>query len=222
MLVRACPALYAPDMTISPDAAARDAALRAVVRPVPDSPFSVEVGVKRITTTLADWATDYGRVERVPDFQRGHVWTPAQQQAYIEAFMRGTLGDQLRTLTFNCPQFGVRHQFSDMQAPRDLPDGLQCLDGLQRLTALEAWMAGTVQPFGLSLADLAGTGFDPRRGAMAYAVRISVFAFQTRAEVLDYYLAINTGGTVHAPEELARVRTLREQASGARGSGEAG
>ena len=188
------------------DSKRRDAELRAIIKPIPGHVYAADIRVNRLTAILQEQAADYGSVERNPDFQRGHVWTPEQQTAYVEAYLRGALGEELRTITWNCPQFAG--PAVEDRAPSDLPQGFQCLDGLQRLTALEAWIKGDVQPFGLTLDDLQGTAFDPHR--MSYMIRFSVFAFQTRAEVLDYYLAINSGGTVHSQEELDRVRKLRE------------
>lgn len=41
----------------------------------------------------------------------------------------------------------------------------------------------------------------------------SVNELRTRAEVLRWYLQLNSGGVVHTEEELARVRALLEAES---------
>lgn len=209
-----------PGATSHDDITARDAAITALVRPLPDPVYATQVAIKRIPATLAEWAEDYGCVELNPEYQRGRVWTDEQHVRFVEALMRGTVGEQLRTITFNCPQFLVRGALTASAGLRDLPDGVECMDGLQRLTAVERWTRGELRPFGLSLDDVAGTGYDPLRGAMAYRLTFAVHAFQTRAEILDYYLAVNAGGTVHTETEIARVRAMRAAlpASGIAGS----
>ena len=56
-----------------------------------------------------------------PDFQRGHVWTEAQQIAYIEFLLRG--GKTGRDLYFNCPEFHHKNEVSNYT-------DYVCVDGL--------------------------------------------------------------------------------------------
>ena len=63
-----------------------------------------------------------------PDFQRGHVWTEAQQEAFMAHVLEGGSPGVIRWNTIGNPTLGV-----------------QCiLDGLQRLTACRAWLAGKI------------------------------------------------------------------------------
>jgi hypothetical protein len=81
---------------------------------------------------------------------------------------------------------------------------MQCVDGLQRLTAVRRFLAGEIKAFGMVAKEFTGTPFDPRR----YMLRMAVHVYQTRAELLQYYIDLNAGGTPHEPEEIERVRAL--------------
>ena len=124
-----------------------------------------------------------------PDFQRGHVWTPAQQTAYVEYILRA--GASGKNIYLNNPTWG--HGYSEPTV---------VVDGLQRITAVQQFIAGNVPAFGLRSNDWEGRipdhcHFD------AYVHNLA-----TRAEVLEWYIGINAGGTPHAPTEIERVRTL--------------
>lgn len=175
-----------------------EAALKAVVCPVREAAYEVDTLWHMAQRQFDQLAEGYGAVDMNPDFQRGHVWTQDQQERYIEAAMRGTLASSGRLLQFNCPNWNFE--------PHDpaLPPGIQCLDGLQRYTAVQRFMAGEIQAFGLPIETFYGTAFDPKR----FRFRIAVFNYRTRAEVLQHYLDLNGGGTPHAPEEIARVKAL--------------
>lgn len=186
----------------------RNKALAQLIRPLPQANYEVHVFVGRIAPFLEGLGNDYGGLEMCPDFQRGHVWTEAQQIAFLEALLRGALPSSSLLLQFNCRNF---NDFRD--SPADLPTGLQCLDGLQRYTAAQRLIKGEIKPFGLSLDDLAGTNFDPNRDTFRF--RVAIFAFRSRAEVLSHYLALNGGGTPHSPEEIQRVKQLLAEAMAA-------
>lgn len=180
-------------------------ALRALIKPLAQARYEVDTHFHFVERMLASLDKDYGGLELVPDFQRGHVWTPLQQQHFIENVMRGVVATSGLTIQFNCANFESSRRPSPA---RDLPDGIQCVDGLQRLTAVRQFMAGEVRPFGLTLDELRGTEFDPTR--MTFRLRIAVFSFERKAELLDHYLALNAGGTPHADSEIARVRAMRD------------
>ncbi|MGH8465693.1 MAG: DUF262 domain-containing protein [Pseudomonas sp.] len=180
------------------------ARIDAIVRPLSTANYEVDVSWFHIERQLADLSTDYG-LNLVPDFQRGHVWTSAQQQAFIENVLRGVVPTSGLLVAFNCPHW------DDSTYQGDLPREVQCVDGLQRLTAIRAFLASEIRPFGLDLADLEGTDFDVKR--IGFRVRMAVHTFQSRAELLQHYLDINAGGTPHSEAEITRVRELHRQAA---------
>lgn len=124
-----------------------------------------------------------------PDFQRGHVWTEAQQIAFVEFALRG--GRSARELYFNNPSWQGRYTAKTV-----------LVDGKQRLTAARAFMAGNIPAFGHRITEWTG-----RIPSECYFV-VNMNTLQTRKEVLEWYLQINASGTPHTPEELARVREL--------------
>ena len=72
-------------------------------------------------------------------------------------------------------------------------------------------MAGEITVFGGMVAsDLKGSPFDPYR--LTYRLQVGIYEFTSRAELLQFYLDLNNGGTVHAPQEIERVRGLLAQA----------
>ncbi|MXN76453.1 DUF262 domain-containing protein [Burkholderia sp. 4701] len=177
--------------------------LIALIRPLPQARYEVDTHWGMLEKTLADMGKDYG-LDLSPDFQRGHVWTAAQQQHYVENVMRGVVPTSGLTVQFNCANFETML----MKPDSDLPTGFQILDGLQRLTAVREFLAGNVRPFGLTLGDLEGTSFTPR--GMTYRLRFATFCFQYKQDVLEHYLVLNRGGTPHSNEEISRIVAMRD------------
>lgn len=144
----------------------------------------------------------YG-LQLCPDFQRGHVWTKAQQSAYLEYFLTG--GKSGLTIYFNKPSW----QGAD-SGPREYDDFV-CVDGLQRLTALRGFVRGEVAAFGQLLPEF---GQSLRQARNSESLVFNINNLQTRAEVLTWYLQMNAGGTPHTGTEIARVQALLEQEGG--------
>ena len=75
-----------------------------------------------------------------PDFQRGHVWTEEQQIKFLEFILQG--GKTGRTLYFNDPYWhSVR--------PKTGYADFVCVDGLQRITAIQRFMNNEIRVFGI-------------------------------------------------------------------------
>lgn len=131
-----------------------------------------------------------------PDFQRGHVWTEAQQVRFVEFILRG--GQSGKLILFNQPSW--RHG----EIREDEP--MQLVDGKQRLTAARRFMANEIRAFGTLLGE-----FQERRLPLNVHFDFKVNDLKTRAEVLQWYLDLNDGGVVHAASEIDRVRRLLER-----------
>jgi len=178
-----------------------------VVRPMTKATYEVDVSLTQVERFLeqqsADMASMGGVFELDPDYQRGHVWSMAQRVAYIESLLREIAP---RTIMFNAPGYSRERE------PGDIPaHTFQCIDGLQRLTSVRKFMAGEIKVFGdKSCDDLTGSPFDPRR----YRLSIAVYEFSNRADLLQFYLDLNTAGTAHSVEEIERVRGLLTEAQG--------
>lgn len=134
-----------------------------------------------------------------PDFQRGHVWTRQQQIAYVEYLFRG--GKSGRLLYFNCPNFhaGGRKDFV-------------CVDGLQRITAILKFLHDELPIFGAYYHEFDGSiPFD-------IDVLANVNDLKDKRDVLRWYIEMNSGGTPHSVQELARVRKMLFDLNSERGN----
>lgn len=112
--------------------------------------------------------------------------------------MRGVVASNSFLIQLNCPNWNQEN------AGSDLPAGFQCLDGLQRFTAVSEFVKGNVKPFGLTASEFNGTQVVANKLHM----KVAVHDFKTRADLLDHYLAINAGGTPHSSDEIEHVRGL--------------
>jgi uncharacterized protein DUF262 len=131
-----------------------------------------------------------------PDFQRGYVWTPEQKTRYIEFALRG--GKTGRDIYTNHPSWNRIHGRSS--------DAYVLVDGKQRLEAVFGFLHNRVPVFG-------GHYFQEFTDALHLtgpSFRWHVNDLKTRAEVLQWYIDLNSGGTVHGDEEINRVRALLE------------
>ena len=183
-------------------------AIAQLISAIPKCNYSVDVGFDDIEWMIEKYRTNYDGFEENPDFQRGWVWTREQQIAFIESYIRGGVGDTTRTITLSCPDFQ-----RDQVADSDLK-GFVIIDGLQRITAIRQFMKDEFTVFndvvegGVTKDFFNGSRFNLKS---QQGVRFNVMNFQYKSELLDYYLAINAGGTVHTKEELNRVRKMRDQ-----------
>lgn len=126
-----------------------------------------------------------------PDYQRAHVWTKAQQIAYVEHILQG--GEVGKQLIFNCPNWD------------HLADGgeFTLVDGKQRLEAVRAFLQDKVEVFGY----LKRSDFNARI-PIDYTFRVRIMKLRTKADTLRLYLALNAGSTPHSQEELDKVRAM--------------
>lgn len=130
-----------------------------------------------------------------PDFQRAHVWTEAQQIAFVEYQLQG--GTSGKELYFNCAGWGL-----DYRGPYVI------VDGKQRLQAVRRFIANEIPAFGHLLSE-----YDDKLNFLDNHFNWNVAALESRTEVLQWYLNFNAGGTVHTAEELERVRKLISDAA---------
>jgi len=130
-----------------------------------------------------------------PDFQRLHVWTPEQQTKYVEHILSGGMSG--RDLHFNCNGW-----MNTWKGP------FVIVDGKQRLEAARAFIRGEVPIFG-------GHYFKDIEGRLPHQANflMCVNDLKTRAEVIKWYLEMNTGGTPHTQDEIAKAQALLYQAS---------
>ncbi len=131
-----------------------------------------------------------------PDFQRGHVWTDIQQIDFLEFILRG--GKTGRILYFNHPNW---HHLWEKGEYHDFV----CVDGLQRITAIQRFMHDEIPAFGLFYSN-----FEGETDLIRHSMKININTLKTKKEVLKWYIQLNVGGTPHTPKEIARVKKLME------------
>ena len=128
-----------------------------------------------------------------PDFQREHVWDDAKRIAYVEFILRG--GASSRDIYLNCPGW---------QTSMAQRGPMQLVDGKQRLDAAFKFMNNEIPAFGSYLKD-----FTDRLTYRA-GFKFHINSLNTRAEVLSWYIDLNSGGVIHTNEEIERVKRLLE------------
>lgn len=157
--------------------------------------YSVHVGLSFLERHLQAWAEEFpGGLDLNPDFQRGHVWTEAQQIAFVEYALRGGLEASSNVLLFNCSDWN-----EGCKAP------IVIVDGLQRLTALLRFLNDEIPAFGRLKSEYKGS-----ISVTGARVEVHVNSLKTRSEVLQWYLELNSGGIAHSSDEIERVRHLLE------------
>lgn len=154
-----------------------------------------DIELDHLKNTLEYYAKDL-KIEMDPDFQRGHVWTEAQQIAFMEYSLRG--GRTGREIIWNCE--GWNH--------RETPEPMTIVDGKQRITAALRFLNDEIPVFGARYSEIEKRPIRPFANAAGF--RFQIFDLK-REDVLQLYIDLNAGGTPHSPSEIARVRTLLEK-----------
>jgi len=137
---------------------------------------------------VVKWQEEDG-LDLDPYFQRAHVWTESQQIAWLEFFLRG--GKSGRVLFFNHPGW-----FRDWKGTPVI------VDGKQRLEAIRRFIHDEIRVFGSLRSEFTDTL------RMTHTMKLNMNDLRTRAEVLQWYVEFNSGGTPHTIEEIDRVREL--------------
>ena len=163
------------------------------------SPNTTTVTWAYLENTLAGYADTCGLpgclgLNLDPDFQRGHVWTEDKQIAFVEFCLRE--GQYSRTILFNHPGWND-----------DYAGEMVLVDGKQRLEAVRKFMRNELPIFG---GNRLNDFDDPRRLLRTNGAHLlfGINTLQTRREILEWYLQINTGGVVHTAEEIAKVERM--------------
>lgn len=157
-----------------------------------DGNYRVNVSWNYLEEALAGYQDRKGTacLDLEPDFQRGHVWKESNQRAFVEHVLRGGMGS--KEIRFNCTGW-----MKDFRGP------FVIVDGKQRLEAARKFLRNELKVFGHYFKEFTGS---IRMVKTDFIFNIN--DLETRKEVLQWYLDINTGGVVHTPEEIQKVRDL--------------
>lgn len=77
-----------------------------------------------------------------------------------------------------------------------------CVDGLQRITACLRFLNNEIPVFGHFLSEYEDSLSN------LIALEFVINDLPTKKDVLKWYIELNTGGTVHSEEEIARVKNM--------------
>lgn len=131
-----------------------------------------------------------------PDFQRNRVWSKEQKVKYIEFCLRG--GKSGRDILFNCPNY--------VGSSDTLYNEFVLVDGLQRLSAVLDFLNNNLAVFnGNYIGD-----FTDLRRVILRGQRFNVYIndLQSKREVLEWYIELNSGGTPHSKKDIDRVKFI--------------
>jgi hypothetical protein len=151
--------------------------------------YRVNVGLDFLQESLRGYLEQ--GLDMDPDFQRAHVWTEEQQVRFVEYLLRD--GVSGRVIYFNHPGW-----------MGDWKGAFVLVDGKQRLEACLKFLRGDLRVFGHIRPEFKD------RISFSIGLVFAVNNLKTRAEVLQWYLDLNTGGTVHTDVEIDKVRRLLE------------
>lgn len=153
--------------------------------------YECDVSPDRLIVNIEEFVSRDG-LQLDPDFQRGHVWSEAQQRAFIEFFLKG--GKTARVLYFNKPSWH--------HAPRTDYNDFVIVDGKQRYEAWRKFIKNELKVFGSYFKEYQ----DGIR--LMNTMKMNINDLQTKAEVLQWYIDFNSGGVVHTDDEINRVKKL--------------
>lgn len=155
--------------------------------------YRINVDWHYLESTISHWSNDnLCPIDLNPDFQRDYVWTLEQQIKYVEYALKG--GSSGREIYFNC--VGWQTTF---KGP------FVIVDGKQRLHAVREFLANKIPVFG----DYYHKDIEGRLPTTAFFY-FSINDLPTRKEVLQWYLEMNTGGTIHTQKEIDKVKQMVE------------
>lgn len=151
--------------------------------------YRVDVPLDHLKSWIEDKEFDLN-LQLNPDFQRGHVWSESQQIAYVEFLLRG--GKSGIDIYFNMPGWMGNWK-----------GDFVCVDGLQRITAALKFINNEIPVFNHYISE-----FEDRLPFTDGNLTFHVNNLKTKSEVLNWYIEMNSGGTIHSDEEINRVKQL--------------
>jgi Protein of unknown function DUF262 len=143
---------------------------------------------------LETWLAGFPSACLDPEFQRHYVWTEQQKIRYVEFALRG--GRSGKDILWNCPDWNTTAIY----------DRMAIVDGKQRINAVRQFMRDELAVFGHTRSQI-----DGRLPTFNASFKMHVNDLVDPADVLQWYLDVNSGGTQHTDDELDRVRRLMEQ-----------
>lgn len=138
-----------------------------------------------------------------PTYQRGPVWSRAQQMNYIGHVLTGGVSPPIYCQRHDSPKHTSTAKWYDLP--------VEVLDGRQRLQAVLDFIEGQIPARvldGTEHRDLWYKDFDARERRAHTMSTSVVFMDISFKERLTLYLRLNNGGTPHSAEDLQKVREM--------------
>lgn len=181
----------------------------SIVNPIKD--YSTGDGVDMTLPYWFEYLKSYddeGLLVLNPEFQRGHVWTEQQQIAFIENLLSGKV--QHNVIIFNnLADVAIREP--DV-VDKEIENKMICVDGLQRLTAMQRFCNNEIRIYDNQLCfDDFVSDVDVKRRILhnrRVRIRLTFTKILKLNELMQYYVDLNSGGTVHSQSEIERVKQL--------------
>lgn len=101
-----------------------------------------------------------------------------------------------------------------MQSPRgdgnnQNTDEYVCVDGLQRTTALQRFVNGEIKVFDQYYDDFGFTNMIAKFNPLPeFKLNVYINHLESKREILEWYIAMNSGGTPHSKDEIDRVKNM--------------
>lgn len=127
------------------------------------------------------------KTDMSPSYQRGYKWTEEQKIAYIEFIMRG--GESGRDIYWNCPTW-MNFKKKD--------NVIELVDRKQRLNAVRQFLNNEVKAYGHYYEQFEDCKIIKRK----YDFIFHIGNIKNRADILKWYIGMNTGGSVHSEKDL--------------------
>lgn len=150
------------------------------IKPFPNIHYHVDVPLEYVEQKINEEITELN-LQINPDFQRGHVWTEEQQISYMEFLLKN-------------PQSGKEIYFNHPNWMNSFKGDFVLVDGLQRLTAVLAFLNNKIKVYGSYYTD-----YEDRLPMICLSFNVA--CLKTRADVLRWYLDFNSGGTPHSQKK---------------------
>jgi len=157
------------------------------IRSFTRSKYRIDMSWVHLETWLKDQAEELG-LDIDPDYQRNYVWTTEQKSAYVEYILKNGMSG--REIFWNCSSW-----FKGFDTP------IEIVDGKQRLSAALGFLHNEVPAFDCLYKDFTGS-LDILTARFSFHVN----DLEKRSDVIQWYLDMNTGGSIHTEKDLARAR----------------
>ncbi len=160
---------------------------------IPQFPFaSYKVNIS--WNYLKDWLISHDnrimRIDMNPFYQRNYVWYKEQKVAYLEYQLRG--GFSGKDIFWNCPTWDNISNSSNI---------VSLVDGKQRIAAVLNFLDNKIKVFGHTISK-----FEDKLRMIDPSFVFHINNLQTEKEIVEWYLGLNTGGSIHTNKDLKPAR----------------